>query len=199
MKKYLYVGIMLFIMIVLMNSCFSYLNDYIIAEKGGLRKWSRSKTPEESQQKNVFGGYYYAEPFVYSDSVFQMELHFNNVWSEYWHYYNKTGDSLYTIDHLYLFVEVDTTKPMNGLYRKFDTAVNEYDDGRRYFWYISAAAMIEYNNRSILFPNEYYTDTFPIPIYLSHFYYKTIGKPDAVRKRIGEILFIRKDSVETYE
>ena len=106
---------------------------------------------------------------------------------------------MYKTDHLYLIVEVDTTKQMNGLYRKFDTAVNEYDDGRRYFWYISAAAMIEYNNRSILFPNEYYTDTFPIPIYLSHFYYKTIGKPDAVRKRIGEILFIRKDSVEIYE
>ena len=198
MKKYLYVGIMLFIIIGLMNSCFSYLNDYIIAEKGGLRKWSISEIPEESQQKNVFGGYYYAEPFVYKDSVFQMELHFNNVWSEYWHYYNKTGDSLYTIDHLYLFVEVDTTKPMNGLYRKFDTAVNEYDDGRRYFWCISSSAKISYNNRIILLPNEYYTDTFPIPIYLSGFYYEMIGKADE-NKKIGEILFIRKDSVEIYE
>ncbi len=54
----------------------------------GTAKWWHTHSSDESKSKGVFVCYYEALPFEYKDSIFQMKLSFNEVYIEWWHWYD---------------------------------------------------------------------------------------------------------------
>lgn len=56
--------------------------------KKGTAKWWHTHSSDESKRKGLFVCYYEALPFEYEDSIFQMKLSFNEVYTEWWHWYD---------------------------------------------------------------------------------------------------------------
>lgn len=89
--------------------------DVFFGIKKGTAKWWHTHSSEESKRKNVFICYYKALPFEYQDSVFHVKLVFDEVYTEWCHWYENT-DSLETTCLFYKNSETVKDQQLIGVY-----------------------------------------------------------------------------------
>jgi len=90
------------------------IDDYFFLKKG-TAKWWHTHSSKESKSKGVFICSYYALPFEYEDSVFHVKLVFDEVYTEWCHWYENT-DSIETTCLYYKNSETVKDQQLIGVY-----------------------------------------------------------------------------------